>query len=74
MTLGARVTFASVLYLGGATRFGYRPDGIGWLLAAAASLLPDICPPPKSDGCSGSSPGRWNGASATARSPIRPSA
>ena len=74
MTLGTHVAFASVLYLGGATLFGYRPDWIGWALAAVASLLPDICPPPKSAGCSGSSPGRWNGASATARSPIRPSA
>ena len=66
MTLGTHVAFASVLYLGGATRFGYRPDGIGWLLAAAASLLPDVdLPPPKSEGYSGSSPGRWSGASAT---------
>ena len=42
MTLGTHLAFASVLYLGGATLFGYRPDGIGWLLAAAASLLPDV--------------------------------
>ena len=41
MTLGTHLAFASVLYLGGATLFGYRPDGIGWLIAAAASLLPD---------------------------------
>ena len=41
MTFGTHVVFASVLYLGGATLFGYRPDGIGWLLAAAASLGPD---------------------------------
>ena len=40
MTLGTHVAFASVLYLGGATLFGYRPDWIGWLIAAAASLLP----------------------------------
>ena len=46
MTLGTHVAFASVLYLGGATLFGYRPDGIGWLLAAVASLLPDIDLPP----------------------------
>ena len=46
MTLGTHVAFASVLYLGGATLFGYQPDGIGWLLAAAASLLPDIDLPP----------------------------
>ena len=46
MTLGTHVTFASVLYLGGATLFGYRPDWIGWLLAAAASLLPDVDLPP----------------------------
>jgi inner membrane protein len=46
MTLGTHVAFASVLYLGGATLFGYRPDGIGWLLAAAASLLPDVDLPP----------------------------
>ncbi|MCC9003651.1 MAG: metal-dependent hydrolase [Candidatus Competibacter sp.] len=41
MTFGTHVAFASVLYLGGATLFGYKPDWIGWLLAAAASLLPD---------------------------------
>ena len=41
MTLPTHVAFASVLYLGGATLFGYRPDWIGWLLAAVASLLPD---------------------------------
>ena len=40
------MAFASVLYLGGATLFGYRPDGIGGLLAAIASLLPDIDLPP----------------------------
>ena len=40
MTLGAPVAVAAVLDPGDATRFGYRPDGIGWLLAAAASLLP----------------------------------
>jgi inner membrane protein len=46
LTLGTHLAFASVLYLGGATLFGYRPDGIGWLLAAVASLLPDIDLPP----------------------------
>lgn len=46
MTLGTHVAFASVLYLGGATLFGYKPDGIGWLLAAVASLLPDVDLPP----------------------------
>ena len=46
MTLGTHVAFASVLYLGGATLFGYKPDWIGWLLAAAASLLPDVDLPP----------------------------
>ena len=46
MILGTHVAFASVLYLGGATLFGYRPDWIGWLLAAAASLLPDVDLPP----------------------------
>ena len=46
MTLGTHVAFASVLYLGGATLFGYRPDAVGWLLAAVASLLPDIDLPP----------------------------
>ena len=35
-----------MLYLGGATRFGYRPDGISGALAAVASLLPDIDLPP----------------------------
>ena len=42
LTLGTHVAFASVLYLGGATLFGYKPDGISWLLAAIASGLPDI--------------------------------
>ena len=46
MTLGTHVAFASVLYLGGATLFGYRPDWVGWLLAVAASLLPDVDLPP----------------------------
>ena len=46
MTLGTHVAFAAVLYLGGATLFGYRPDWIGWLLAATASLLPDVDLPP----------------------------
>ena len=46
MTLGAPVAVASVLDLGGATRFGYRPDGISGLLAAAASGLPDADLPP----------------------------
>ena len=46
MTLGTHVAFASVLYLGGATLFGYKPDWVGWLLAAAASLLPDVDLPP----------------------------
>ena len=41
MTFGTHVVFASVLYLGGATLFGYKPDLIGWLLAAVAALLPD---------------------------------
>ena len=50
MTLGTHVAFASVLYLGGATLFGYRPDWIGWLLAAAASLLPDADLPPSKIG------------------------
>ena len=42
MTLGTHVAFASVLYLGGATLFGYKPDWLSWLLAAVASGLPDI--------------------------------
>ena len=46
MTLGTHVAFASVLYLGGATLFGYKPDWISWVLAAVASLLPDIDLPP----------------------------
>ena len=46
MTLGTHVTFASVLYRGGAARFGYKPDWISWALAAVASLLPDIDLPP----------------------------
>ena len=46
MTLGAPIAVAAVLDPGGATRFGYRPDGIGWLLAVAASGLPDADLPP----------------------------
>ncbi len=46
MTLGTHVAFASVLYLGGATLFSYRPDWVSWALAAVASLLPDIDLPP----------------------------
>ena len=67
MTLGTHLAFASVLYLGGATLFGYKPDLIGWLLAAAASLLPDIdLPTSKSAGCSSGCPCHWSGASAIA--------
>ena len=29
MTLGTHVAFASVLYLGGVARFGYRLDPVG---------------------------------------------
>ena len=50
LTLGTHVAFASVLDLGGATLFGYRPDGIGGLLAAAASGLPDADLPPSKIG------------------------
>ena len=46
MTLGTHVVFASVLYLGGATLFGYRPDWVSWALAAIACLLPDADLPP----------------------------
>jgi inner membrane protein len=46
LTLGTHLAFASVLYLGGATLFGYRPDWISWLLAVSASLLPDVDLPP----------------------------
>lgn len=42
MTFGTHVAFASILYLGGATLFGYKPDVVGWLLAATASLGPDV--------------------------------
>ncbi|MEI2774317.1 MAG: metal-dependent hydrolase [Candidatus Competibacter sp.] len=42
MTSGTHIAFASVLYLGGATLFGYKPDVVGWLLAAVASLGPDV--------------------------------
>jgi hypothetical protein len=38
LTFGTHVAFASVLYLGGATLFDYKPDWIGWLLAAASLL------------------------------------
>ena len=46
MTLHTHVAFASVLYLGGATLFGYRPDAISGALAAITRLLPDIDLPP----------------------------
>jgi inner membrane protein len=39
---GTHVAFATTLYLGGAALFEYKPDLVGWGLAAAASLLPDI--------------------------------
>jgi hypothetical protein len=43
VSLPTHLAFASVLYnLGGAIPFGYRPDPIGWALAAVASLLPDV--------------------------------
>ena len=50
MTLGTHVAFASFLYLGGATLFGYKPDPISGALAAVASLLPDIDLPPSKIG------------------------
>jgi energy-coupling factor transporter ATP-binding protein EcfA2 len=40
--LPTHLAFASALYLGGAALFGYRPDAVGWALAAVASLLPDV--------------------------------
>ena len=46
MTLGTHAAFASVLYLGGATLFGYRPDLFSGALAVMASVLPDIDLPP----------------------------
>ena len=46
MTLGTHLAFASVLYLGRATLFGYKPDWISGALVAVASLLPDIDLPP----------------------------
>jgi len=39
---GTHVAFSTVLYLGGAALFEYDPGLIGWALAAASSLLPDI--------------------------------
>ena len=42
MTLPTHLAFAAVLYLGGATLFGYKPDWLSGLLAAVASGLPDI--------------------------------
>jgi membrane-bound metal-dependent hydrolase YbcI (DUF457 family) len=39
---GTHLAFASVLYLGGATVFEYRTDWLGWALAAACALGPDI--------------------------------
>ena len=50
MTLGTHLAFASVLYLGGATLFGYPSDAIGWVLAAVASVLPDLDLPPSKIG------------------------
>ena len=50
MTLPTHVAFAAVLYLGGATLFGYRPDWIGGALAAVAAILPDIDLPPSKIG------------------------
>ena len=50
MTLPTHLAFASVLYLGGATLFGYKPDLISWALAAVACLLPDIDLPPSKIG------------------------
>ena len=41
MIVGTHVAFASVLYLGGAALFEYKPDLIGWALAASVSILPD---------------------------------
>jgi len=46
MTLGTQAAFASVLYRGGATLFGYKPDLIGELLIVVASVLPDTDHPP----------------------------
>lgn len=42
MIAGTHLAFASVLYLGGATVFEYRTDWLGWALAAACALGPDI--------------------------------
>lgn len=50
MTLPTHVAFAAVLYLGGATLFGYKPDWIGGALAAVAAILPDIDLPPSKIG------------------------
>ena len=50
MTLPTHLAFASVLYLGGATLFGYPPDAIGWVLATVASVLPDLDLPPSKIG------------------------
>ncbi len=50
MTLPTHIAFASVLYLGGATLFGYKPNWASWLIAAASSLLPDMDLPPSKIG------------------------
>ncbi len=50
MTFGTHVAFASVLYLGGATLFGYKPDWASGLIAAVFSLLPDVDLPPSKIG------------------------
>jgi inner membrane protein len=39
---GTHIAFASALYLGGAAMFEYDTDLVGWALAVAASLLPDV--------------------------------
>jgi len=50
LTFGTHIAFSSVLYLGGATLFGYKPDLASWLIAAVSSLLPDIDLPPSKIG------------------------
>jgi inner membrane protein len=42
MIAGTHIAFASALHLGGAALFEYDTNLVGWVLAAGASLLPDV--------------------------------
>ncbi len=42
MIAGTHIAFSSALYLGGAALFEYPVTPVGWAIASAASLLPDV--------------------------------